>query len=401
MLHSSHCLRVAIRVLCRGLPVVALLLGPPAEAAEQPGTAIVFPGVSAAGAFDPSLADTPAGARAWMSYSAVDPSPHWHDKNSRTITTRLAYSDDHGESWTDAGYQVNGITEDPSGTKPATWINEVSSLVFNPSAPLRERWKLFWHHYLRVGEEGEFQHGWIGYKSAETPAGLRLAKEVKLFGARGYDSADNYPAAGTKPPVVGPPLVEAQKLHGDLSMCLALSEPGAMASPSGIYMSLSCVEPKVKNPLGLLAIGLFGVETRIVLLKCDAPCYPDAPNAWRYISSPLTQQDASSAGVSGYSAPDLYEEGGKAYLMVSPTSDTPVKGSYNGCLVFAFTNLEAGTLERAGGAPRVIRKASGHPGTFNGASTYQPSVSAAGFLYGEITFGKGEPYFNIFRTGSR
>ncbi len=31
-----------------------------------------------------------------MSYSAVDPSPHWPDKAARTMTTRLAYSDDSG-----------------------------------------------------------------------------------------------------------------------------------------------------------------------------------------------------------------------------------------------------------------------------------------------------------------
>ena len=54
-----------------------------------------------AGAFDPSLADTPAGERAWMSYSAVDPSPRWPQKNTRTITTRLAYSDDGGRTWND------------------------------------------------------------------------------------------------------------------------------------------------------------------------------------------------------------------------------------------------------------------------------------------------------------
>jgi hypothetical protein len=34
------------------------------------------------GIFDPSLADTPPGERAWMSFSAVDPSPRWRGRAS-------------------------------------------------------------------------------------------------------------------------------------------------------------------------------------------------------------------------------------------------------------------------------------------------------------------------------
>ena len=48
--------------------------------------------------------------------------------------------------------------------------------MFDPYAPLPERWKLFWHHYLRVTEGGQFQNGWIGYKSADTPQALRSDK---------------------------------------------------------------------------------------------------------------------------------------------------------------------------------------------------------------------------------
>src|SRR5436309_2204105 len=67
--------------------------------------------VSQSGAFDPSLADTQPGARAWMSYSAVDPSPRWGMENSRTETIRLAYSDDRGAQWRDAGVRVNEILD--------------------------------------------------------------------------------------------------------------------------------------------------------------------------------------------------------------------------------------------------------------------------------------------------
>ena len=69
--------------------------------------------------------------------------------NQRTITTRLAYSDDQGATWTDLGSRINDISEPPAGSKAQTWVNEVSSLVYDPYAPQPERWKLFWHHYLR------------------------------------------------------------------------------------------------------------------------------------------------------------------------------------------------------------------------------------------------------------
>jgi len=366
--------------------------------AQQPGTLISLPKVSASGVFDPSVADTPPGERAWMSFSAVDPSPRWPDKDTRTITTRLAYSDDRGATWTDAGYRLNDISEAGSGSKAATWVNEVSSLVYDRYAPPEERWKLFWHHYLRVNEDGEFQNGWIGYKSAASPQALRSATELKLFGARAYDAVNDDPQSRTHPPVGGPPLIRVHALHKDLAMCVALTEPGAMATPSGLYLSLDCFEPKVQNAVGLLAMGILGVKGRVMMLKCDAPCHPANPGAWRYIATMLTDDDAKAAGFLRYSASDLFAQDGNAYLMVSPVSDKPVKASYNGCHIYRFSNLEKAMLELDRDKPRIIRKVQGHPGSFNGACTFQTSVAPSGFLYGEIDFA-GRPVFRIFQTG--
>jgi hypothetical protein len=102
----------------------------------------------------------------------------------------------------------------------------------------------------------------------------------------------------------------------------------------------------------------------------------------------LTAHAAKSAGFLGYSAPDLFVQGGTAYLMVSPLSDKPVKGAYNGCDVFRFADLESGMLETDQNLPRVIRHIHGHPNTFNGACTYRASVAASGFLFGEIKFAR-------------
>ncbi len=368
--------------------------------AQQPGTLLALPKVSVSGVFDPSLADTPAGQRGWMSYSAVDPSPRWPDRDTRTITTRLAYSDDHGATWRDMGVLINNISEGQGASNAETWVNEVSSLVYDPYAVVNERWKLFWHHYLRVNEEGEFQNGWIGYKSAATPQALTAAKEVKLFGARAYDAVNNNPQSKTFPPVGGPPLVQVNALHTDLDMCVALSEPGAMATQSGISMSLTCYEPKIHSVAGLLGMALFGSRTRVIMLKCDSPCRPASPGAWRYVATMLTDDDAKPLGFRGYSAPDLFIQEGKAYLMVTPVSDTPWKDSYNGCDIYRFANLETATLERDHGKPRILGQVRGKPGSFNGACTYQPSLDAGGFLYGEVKVIDKRPYFQIFQTGT-
>ena len=75
--------------------------------------------------------------------------------------------------------------------KGGSWNNEVSSLVFDPGAPARERWKLFWHHFLLVGNAGQYANGWIGYKAAATPRDLLSAPEVKLFGTFAYKRENN------------------------------------------------------------------------------------------------------------------------------------------------------------------------------------------------------------------
>jgi hypothetical protein len=393
-LRFTRCPTVIILYACIACLNAAAQVNQPAQA-----ELIALPPLSQNGIFDPSLADTGPTARAWMSYSAVDPSPRWPNENTRTETTRLAYSDDHGATWKDLGYRVNDIKEVQLRSKRATWVNEVSSLVYDPGASTAERWQLYWHHYMSIGDKGQFANGWIGYKAAATPEGLATAKEIKLFGGRVYDKDNNDPAHQTRSPVAGPPILQLDRLHDDLSYCLALSEPGAMATSTGIYLSMGCIQPKIHSVAGMLGIGMFGVTGKTILLKCDAPCHPANPTAWKYISTLLEDEDARSFGYKGFAAPDLFTQESRAYLLISPTSDTPVQGSYNGCFVLRFTDLTQGKLARAAdGRLEVVKEFRGRPGTFNGDCTYQSSVSASGFMYGEITF-TGKPFFQIFQTG--
>jgi hypothetical protein len=381
-----------------GVLLVAAIIGSTAIPGATPptGQLIALRAAGRAGIFDPSLADTQPGRRAWMSYSAVDPSPRWPDKNTRTVTTRLAYSDDRGATWTDFGYVVNSISETATGSDAETWINEVSSLVFDPYAPAPERWKLFWHHYLDVNEQGHFQHSWIAYKAAPTPEALRSASEIKLFAGLAYSSTNNDRRGATGSPLEGAPLVDLHQLHKDLNRCVAASEPSGLASESGLYLSLSCYRPRAPGPLAIL---FGGTQSLIVLLRCDAPCRPASPGAWRYIATLLTPDDARAVGADQYSASDLFTQDGTTYLISSPVSSKPVAGAYNGCHVFRFTDIARGQLERNGTRPTILKQIEGNPNSFNGACTYAHSVTTGGFLYGEITFGR-QPYFQIFQTGA-
>src|SRR5260370_35275881 len=134
------------------------------------------------------------------------------------------------------------------------------------------------------------------------------------------------------------------------------------------------------------------------MLKCDSPCHPASAGGWRYMATMLTDDDAKAVGFRGYSAPDLFAQGGRTYLMVTPVSDKPWKGSYNGCDIYRFASLETAVLEQDHGKPRIVGQVRGHPGSFSGACTYQPSVAASGFFYGEIKLAD-RPVFQIFQTG--
>ena len=347
------------------------------------------------GIFDPSLADTPQGRRAWMSFSSVSPSPRWPTRNTRAVTTRLAYSDDSGATWTDLGFVINDIWESESGADARTWVNEVSSLVYDRFAPRAERWRLFWHHYLYLNGKGSFQDGWIAYKAASTPQGLRNAAESKLFVGRGYNAANDTRFGATGSPLAGKPLVPVNQLAKELSLCVAASEPTAIATASGLYLSLSCYRPK-GFPLAAMLTG--AAEPVVVLLKCDTPCRPARAGSWRYIATLLRPEDARAIGAYGYSASDLFVVGNTFYIISSPVSNEPVHGSYNGCYVFGFTDIAVGRLDRDSTGPKIARRIAGVPGSFNGACTYSQAVSASGFMYGQIEFVAGRPYFQIFQT---
>lgn len=347
------------------LALSALLLAAPTEAATSIGL-----NVSVNGVFDPSLADTPVGATNWISYSAVDPSPQWPTANSRTVATRIASSPVGGGLWTDAGVIVNPISEVNADPSQRTWINEVSTVVYDASAASGARWKLWWHHYSEIANHGEFANGWLAYKEASTPAGLVGATEIKLLVGTGYDTANNTQGGTTGSPLGGAPLIAGTDIG--LSDCIAFSEPGAVVAPDAIYIAITCF---TSGP------------SRVTLLRCTLPCSAGGAN-WTSVGTLLTEADAALFGAVRFTAADLFIRSGIAYLMVSPVGTHPTAGAYNGCDVMRV-NLPTATVARdGGGTPIIATVIRGTPGSFNGDCTFAPTITTGGgYLYGELTMG--------------
>jgi hypothetical protein len=355
------------------------------SASGSGATAIEVAGAPAAnGVFDASLTEDGAGAL-WMSYSAVNVSPN--DPLLPQVGTRLARSADQGRHWTDAGVAPNSpldvrVPDGQGGNTWATWQYEVSRLLYDPYATdANQRWKLLWHRYLQADLGGSaqrlFQHGWIGLATAPSASGP-WSGERKLFAGAAYDPVNDA--------TLGIPEYNLAALYagaGQLGACLAFTEPGMLATASGIYISLKCAT---------------GAATgKVILLRCGNAF---AAGSCVYRGDLLADGEAqafapSGESYDGFSASELVAAGGANYLFVTPTQSPG--DQYRGCLVFAVQNLEAATLVRdAGNRPLAVKRIGG-ASSFHGACGYAAGASASGIIYGE--YRTGAPSFRLYGSG--
>jgi hypothetical protein len=331
---------------------------------------ISFDGIGARGIFDPSLSYDPDDTRIWIVYSAVEPSI-W-EANMR-IHTRLAYSDDAGLTWVDRGIILNESEDVTLPLEPpdnaGTWVHEVPSLLYDPAAPLNERWKLLWHRYLMANGDRVFEHGWIGYKAAESPELLKDADERKLFAGSAYND--------TSDAIIGPPEIRLDEVFPELASCLVFSEP-ALAALDGLwYVSMLGAEGTSQ-------------DGKVIVLQYDG-----ASSAWGYAGAFLENTiDGPALGYHGYSAPSLYQKDQQWYLMVSPQ----INDVYLGTLVFRIEDLASAVLQRSAGKPDSIASVYGTEGSHNGAAGYIDRASACGILYSEVLL---EPplHFRMYASG--
>lgn len=327
------------------------------------------------GVFDP--APTSDGtANLWMSYSMVRPSPNLASMNQ--VRTRIASSADSGRTWTDLGIDPNGLGYDdfevPNGSggrQWATWRYEVSRLLHDPDDIPSRRWKVLWHRVLAIGSGPIFQDSWVGLSTAPAITGP-WSPERKLFTGSAYNSAD-------MDTFIGAPEIPVATLSSALGGCEVPTEPGMLARAEGIYVSLQCA------PAG-----------KIVLLRCDR-AFSTCSHLGDFLAADEAAQfSLSGQSLNGFSASELVEVGGAAYLIV--TGYEPPPDTYRGCLVFRVADLASASLERSGGKPVLVKRVAGSSGSFNGACGYHTAASGSGIIYSE--YSSVSPQFHLFASGT-
>lgn len=371
-----------------------------ARAAEPPAaiSEVLLPGAPDHGIFDPSIAADDTGT-IYMSLSGVGSTAARTGVGSLAVSTYLAASSDQGKQWRILA-RINPSVAVALRSAPSPhrgmWQNEVSALVFDRYAIPAARWKLFWHQYLNVNGVRRFQHGWIAYKEAPSPAELAGARPTKLMTGRAYDPVDDDAAGWTHPAIAGPPRLSLADLSRELSRCVAVTEPGVLAKSEGVYLSLVCIRG---SPFGLL-----GFSNSVILLKCTRPCRAAA--RWSYLGTALTQADAGTLGMDKFSASDMFSTGGHDFITVSPVGSVPVPDSYKGCTVFEFADLSrAHILRNAAGRAQVQAHEELGPAAFNGACSFLPAKVNPGLLIGRVEGLERsrviEATFHIYRTPVR
>lgn len=342
------------------------------------------------GIFDPSLAADSYSQNIWMSYSAVNPSAIWPTQNYDVISTRLAYSQDKGATWIDSGATVNPVKDInlalPSPYNAGSWVNEVSSLVYDPYAPVEQRWKLMWMHYLIINAGRAFEHGWLALKMAASPEQLATAQEVKLFSGAAYNSANNILNGATGSPVGGAPKIALDRLMPLETYGCIWAEPGMMATAQGLYLSVNCARSSTDH--------------RTMIFKCANPCNPLVSASWKLAGTALKSNDTLYFGADRpFAASNLVSVNSKYYLIVTTQNSMPFDGRYSDCYVFQFSDLDKADLYRdSRGAPLAVSAVKGDPGGFSGACTYSSSMPQAGIIFGKAYFGQQEK-FRLYRTG--
>jgi hypothetical protein len=324
------------------------------------------------GIFDPSFAGAPDASTVAMAYSAVP--------SQETIRTHVAVSSDQGASWPSfveantpeaATEPSTNATECPGGACSGNLISEVPSLVYDADEPDPAKlWKLFAHRYL-VAQGGTLHYsiGTIALQTAPAPSGPWTAPQ-KLIG---WSSPSTYSSTGIATNVSS---------FASTQDCLALTEPGALWRPGVIDLAVGCAY------LG----GVGQPTTRVELLRST-----DHAASWTSVGTLLRVTDASCVpGATGINASDLFTYGGAQYVSATPGGPS---GLYEGCVVFSFTDVDAGTVARDdAGQAIAVRTIAPSPPTFSGACTFSASAGGyaidVGFLQPSVT-----RKFRIFQPG--
>jgi hypothetical protein len=349
----------------------------PSVTAVDPGTAsaITVVGTPAAngGLSDVALLYPAGAASGVMTYTAVA-----YSQTAIALTTRIASSTDHGATWTyvaDVNHvaatmlQVNDATECPSGTCPGFIVNEVSSVIEDPTDPATDRrWKVFTHRYFVSTQTGQptirYQYGHIAMYTAAAPAGPWSAPQPVV----GWPSSAPFSSQGASEITTGIP---------GMSDCAVLTEPSAMVSGNDILLAVGCIALPVTIRVELLASSDHGAT-------------------FHHVGTLVGANDAVALGGSAprVNAANLFEAAGVPYVLVSPGD---ASGAYLNCALLPLDAQHA-ILRNADGSPHVLRffDAPGQPQ--NGACSFAEGATATGFVMNIPTL-TPVPLWRVYRTG--
>lgn len=375
---------------------------------NPPVSEVTFSGVGINGIFDPSVAYDPNNQRLWMSYSTVNPSIYFSTYEHLGVSIRLAYSDDEGSSWTDAGINVSEFSDQTVGPLPSvnpalnipasssgTWQSETSSLVYDSNAPLNERWKIIWHQYLKANGTSYFvDYAWIAMKMAASPAELANATAIKLFGGKFINTAGENTAAPAFSPIAGPAQIAldadiTQAISGhspsELSACI-WAEPGLMADSNGLHLAINC--QYLNGP---------SVDSYVVMFSCEHPCTMAQAGNWTYKGRILTPAHASAIGHRNYSAAELINIAGVYYLMVTPVRDDPNEAGYDGCRIYRFEDFINARLAQSQGNFVEVLRYDGIENVHNGACSAHEKMTP-GILHSQVRMDTQPVLFHMYQT---
>jgi hypothetical protein len=374
---------------------------------KPPATEITFSGVGSIGIFDPSVAYDPNTMRLWMSYSYVEPSIYFNTDQHFGVGIRLAYSDDEGQSWTDAGVTVSEFSDVTVGPLPSvnpaldipaashgTWQSETSSLVYDANAPVNQRWKIIWHQYLKANGTSYFvDYAWIAMKMAATPMELATVSPVKLFGGIYIQAAGESSGAPAYSPIAGPAQIAlntdiSNSMVGadpnELDLC-TWGEPGLFADTTGLHLVINCQY-----------LNGTSVDAYVVMFSCDDPCDMTQANNWTYKGRILSPADASKIGYRNYSAAEISRQGSTHYLIVTPVRDV-AESAYDGCRVYQFDNFNnASLLANIDGFVEVLRY-DGLTNVHNGACSAHEQMTP-GILHSQFRDDSPPVLFHMQQT---
>ncbi len=358
---------------CPNLPTLTLVPSSSAQLVVQgePGSPL--------GIYDPSLVYPKGAEGGVMSYSTVGPD---------SVHTRVAVTTDQGATFQYVAEPnaVTPITVSVTGSDPGfcdagpcsvdgvLW-HEVSSIVADPTdatAPF----KLFVHSYVSTGGGSALRRDWgyIGMQTGASPASW--GPEEKLLG---WQSDATLSTSGATQVLTDIPALQD---------CVAFTEPGAIVTPNGLDLALSCVfmpSPGV-------------VEIRVVLLRST-----DHAKSFTFVSNLVSADDFGCIGgsVPQILGPDLFTVSGTEYVVVSPVGpvSNSASGGYRGCVTIPLADASAGTIARsADGAPSVVSWVQATDGRFTGPCTYAEGATAIGQIVPMQFSAQELPLFRILRT---